>query len=942
MQTTHKIGPTSATGFASYLTSESGRGDYYAGHEDSDSDAPDGGLAGVGQSRWHGSPELLAGLGLSGEGSVSREDLLSLMSGVSPVDGSELRAAGGNGTRVAGIDLTFSAPKSVSALWAVSGRSERDRIERAHGRAVASTLARVERDVELVRTRQGGELRWERARSVLAAEFVHTSSRMTVDQEQGGVPDPQLHSHVVVLGAQRLDGRFAAVDSRELFRSARANGAWYRAELASELGALGLEVQGRTGRDRRYFELPGVPAELAERWSARSLDIQQAAARFRERYGRDPRAGELGSLTVATRGTKTSAPSVSVDAAWRAVGEEYGLSREQAQSLFTGIESSLAQSVTNEQTRDLARELLRDLTREHSMVSERDLHARAYELAAGVCEPAHADRVLDGLVRSGELIELQGGSWTTRELREREQATLTLAASRAQERAAPVTEQTLKEARRDAGRELGGSLSAEQREALETITGQGGVTILLGQAGTGKGVVLSAATSAWEEDGYDVIGTAIAGATAERLGAEAKMQRSLNTSALLAGVDSGRTHLGPDTVVVMDEAGMADTNRLAALVQATSERRSKLVLVGDQAQLSSIAAGGMFTELQHHVPTAELSEVHRAQHEWERDAWGQLRQGRAQEALASYQAHDRLHITDTREQAAERMVADWDTARQEHPEQRTVVLSDASNVELDRINALAQERRAQAGELGADRAQLPDRPYSLAAGDEVIFTAAFYPPGERRVENGTLAEVTNVDPQSEIAVQTRGAHEQTVHVDTAEFNDMRLAYAQHVYKAQGATVDRAFVLTGGWQADRERAYVALSRARERTDIYVSREDLGEQGVDAGAIERLGEAISASHAKQASITTPLAEPNPTHGVELHAGIEPEEPSGLGPGVGADPPPGADTGPTRELESTLSLGPEQRGEYERESEVGRVMREQQEHEHDRDRDLGHGVE
>lgn len=112
-----------------------------------------------------------------------------------------------------------------------------------------------------------------------------------------------------------------------------------------------------------------------------------------------------------------------------------------------------------------------------------------------------------------------------------------------------------------------------------------------------------------------------AGATAERLGAEARMQRSLNTSALLAGVDSGRTHLGPDTVVVMDEAGMADTNRLAALVRATAERQSKLVLVGDQAQLSSIAAGGMFTELQHHVPTAELSEVHRAQHEWERDAW---------------------------------------------------------------------------------------------------------------------------------------------------------------------------------------------------------------------------------------------------------------------------------------------------------------------------------
>ena len=927
VQTTHKIASPSASGFAAYLTSESGRGDYYAGHEDSDSDNAAIAVAGVGQSRWHGSPQLLATLGLSAEEPVGREELIALMDGVSPVDGHELRAAGGNGARVAGIDLTFSAPKSVSVLWAVSGRMERDQIERAHGLAVASTLAHIERDVELVRSRQSGVLQWERAESLLAAEFVHTSSRMTIEQERGGVPDPQLHSHVVVLGAQRVDGRFAAVDSRELFRSARANGAWYRAELANELGRLGLEVQGGTGRDGRYFELTGVPADLAERWSARSRDIQQAAVKFRERYGREPRAGELGSLTVATRGTKTSVPAVEVNAAWLAVGEEYGLSREQAQALFTGIDSSLAQAVTSEQARDLGRELLRDLNREHSMVRERDLRARAYEMAAGVCPPVQADRVVGGLVQAGELIELQGGVWTTRELREREQATLTTAQSRAGEHAAPVSEEALREARREAGREIGGTLSDEQRAALQTITGEGGVSILVGQAGTGKGVVLSAATNAWEREGYRVIGTAIAGATAERLGAEAKIQSSLNTSALLAGLDSGRTHLGRDTVVVMDEAGMADTNRLAALVQATAECDSKLVLVGDQAQLSPIGAGGVFTELQDRVPTAELTEVHRAQHEWERDAWGQLREGRAQQALASYQAHDRLHLADTREQAAERMLADWNQARQEHPGERTLMLTDAPNVELDRINTRAQEHRAQAGELGADRAELPDRPYALAAGDEVIFTALLRQPGAPRVENGTLGRVVSVDGRSEIAVQTRGANEQNVHVDTTEFHDMRLAYAQHVYKAQGATVDRAFVLTGGWQTDRERAYVALSRARERTDIYVSREDLGEQGMDTGAIERLGEQISESHAKQASITTPLA-----HQRDLAPAIE------LAPGLDQQPP----GGPTTEDDLAYAAGPPQL--EERESEVGRIMREQQEIEQDRDRgsSLGNGIE
>src|SRR5258708_32490554 len=107
----------------------------------------------------------------------------------------------------------------------------------------------------------------------------------------------------------------------------------------------------------------------------------------------------------------------------------------------------------------------------------------------------------------------------------------------------------------------------------------------------------------------------------------------------------------------MDEAGMADTRRLSALTEITARRQAKLVLVGDQAQLPSIGAGGMFAPLQEAVPTAE---VHRATHAWEREAWQQVRSGEAARALASYQAGGRLHISDTREQAAEQMVNHWD------------------------------------------------------------------------------------------------------------------------------------------------------------------------------------------------------------------------------------------------------------------------------------------
>ena len=357
VQSTHKISGSAAAGFASYLTASASRGDYYVGGE----------LDGEG-GVWHGSPEALDELGLDPGQPVSRSELVTLMQGRSPASGEPLRRVGGDGSRVAGVDATFSAPKSVSALWAVSDRYRRAQIEVAHRKAVESAVGRIERDVGLVRRREHGQLRWETAKTLVAAEFVHTSSRLTRDQEGDGVPDPQLHSHVVILAAQRDDGRFAAVDSRELFRSQRANGAWYRAELAHELRQLGLEVRSRTGRDGRFFELEGVPGQLVGRWSRRGEVIERAAREFRERYGRAPHAGELGAIAVATRGTKTITAEVDVSAAWRAVGEEYGLSHDKAEALF--------RARVHEPQRDVRSELLTDVTRERSMIQTRELEAQ--------------------------------------------------------------------------------------------------------------------------------------------------------------------------------------------------------------------------------------------------------------------------------------------------------------------------------------------------------------------------------------------------------------------------------------------------------------------------------------------------------------------------------------------------------------------------------------
>ena len=903
MQSTHKISGDAAAGFAAYLTEPTGRGDYYVG-----------GVADGEAGRWQGSPAALGRLGLTPDCRVERDGLVALMAGRDPVSGSAVRPVGGDGSRVAGVDLTFSAPKSVSALWAVSGPYRRAQIEAAHRGAVASAMARVERDVELVRRRRDGVLRWERARSLVRAEFVHTASRLTRGQEGAGVPDPQLHSHVVVVAAERWDGRFAAVDSRELFRSARVNGAWYRAELAYSLGELGVEVKGRAGKDGRYFEAAGVPGELAKRWSARTDDIERAARAFRDRYGRAPRAGELGALTVATRGTKTSLRQVDVDQAWRAVGEEYGLGRGQSEALFGDR--------ARHEGRPVARELLDVLARDRSMVERRELDARAAELAAGVMRPAEAQRIVSDLKRSGELVELEGGWWTTRELRDLEHRTLRLVEDRAGDPSPGVPEPGVDAAGESAAERVGAPLTAEQRAALDAVVAPGGVAVLVGQAGTGKGVVIGAARDAWERDGRRVIGTAVAGATAKRLGADAGIRETMTIDALGIRHREGRLGLDDRSVVVVDEAGMADTRRLHALMDVVGEARSKVLLVGDDAQLSPVTAGGLFTEITKRAPTVELTEVHRANHDWEREAWSQLRSGDSARALAAYADRGRLHIHEGRADAGEGMVDDWARTRAANPRDRVVMLTDASNDELDRLNALAQQHRAAADELGQRRAELPGRPYDLATGDEVMLTGQLRPPGMERLENGTRGTVISVDDRRDrVLLRTDEPKPRDVAFSTREFSDVRLAYAQHVYKAQGLTTDRALVLMGGWQTDRERAYVALSRARERTDVYLSREDLGHDGVDADLIDRLGKRVAVSRAQHASVTRGQLPRDPD--------MAPQPRGGREPSIAA---------PRFAVLERAEIRDGGDGAFE--SRVGRVLCEQREREQARGRD--HGIE
>ncbi len=318
MMTASSIGAAKGGGYARYLEGKTvapERGDYYLTPTGEPTQAP---------GRWIVSPDTLARLGIEGS-TVDGRDFIALMEGRHPQSGRWLRQAGADGSRGGGIDVTFSAPKSVSVSWALGDESERRVIEQAHRAAVDQAIRHMTETVGTVRRSYAGKVVEQPARELIAAEYLHTTARGVLD---GDAPDPQLHSHVVITSAVRDDERIVAVASRPIFRAAREMGAFYRSALAQELSERGYTINSGTGKEGRYFEIAGVPDGLIEAFSARSREVAAAAERFRAKWGRAPERGELRRLKLENRRAKLPVTRADLQRVWHEKATRQGYSRE--------------------------------------------------------------------------------------------------------------------------------------------------------------------------------------------------------------------------------------------------------------------------------------------------------------------------------------------------------------------------------------------------------------------------------------------------------------------------------------------------------------------------------------------------------------------------------------------------------------------------------------
>jgi conjugative relaxase-like TrwC/TraI family protein len=754
---------------------------------------------------------------------------------------------------VAGYDLTFSPVKSVSTLWAVAHPQIAGQIERAHHAAVHDALRFLEQHALF--TREGPQgIRQVNVHGLVAAAFTHRDSR---------AGDPDLHTHVAVANkVQTLGGRWLSIDGRVLFKATVAASETYNTALEHHLrDRLGVRFADRPDTDPRkppVREIVGVEPALNQRWSTRRVLIKvrqgELASRFQRDHGRPPTPIEALQLaqqaTLETRDAKHEPRALTEQrAAWHTQAAETLGGPEAVQAMISTTLSPISITgphVDAEWVAASAEKVLAAMEERRStwqswhVRAEAQRHVRTAQVPIAkldqlvellVTEVLQTHSVSlarpdDGISEPAVLRRADGSSvytvagsdlFTSSRILEAEQR-LVATAGRTDGRivdAAAVDLALLESAAN------GNALDAGQAALVRSMCTSGArLQLAIAPAGAGKTTAMRTLVQAWGDSGGQVVGLAPSAVAAAQLGdhtsapAEtlAKLTWSIQHGDLPAWVEC----IGRSTLVIIDEAGMADTLSLDTAVNFIVERGGCIRLVGDDQQLAAIGAGGVLRDIQASHGALRLTELHRFSDPAEAAATLALRDGRP-EALGFYLDRRRVHIGDPTT-TLDGVFNAWQADRNHGLD--TIMM--APTRELVRsLNQRAQDHRL-AGTTPGRQAGLADG--NQASVGDLIITRC----NDRRlrtsatdwVKNGDRWTILNLDSTGGLrARHVRSGRTVTLPADYVG-TATELGYATTVHTAQGVTAETMHgVVTG--QESRQQLYTMLSRGRTANHLYVS-------------------------------------------------------------------------------------------------------------------------
>ncbi len=723
-------------------------------------------------------------------------------------------------TRRPGVELVVATHKTVAVLGIIGRADDMHAILDAESDA---TMAFLDEWFARQGGRRGKAQRRTATSGLLWARTRHATSR---------AGDPLPHDHVLIANVtEMLDrtGGWKALDTagiRDLVHAATMAGRMAAAAKAVELGYAIEPDHGPSGR-LDHWGIAGVPAEVAEVFSKRSADIEDELAQkgFRSYRARG----------IAARNTRDPKQSESPEALlvrWLAELDSMGWTTRKLNHRLQHVQRRQYRPLRTLTEAERA-ELVRSLIGPGGPLAERKAFTRDGVVRVAAphlygCVPEELDRVVTAIVRHPEAVPLvgqpgaRGRAWAAASALATE-AAIEHIAQRLTERNGCAVVPAAADAIAAKERALSAALTAGQRRVAEQITTSGrGLDLVVGVAGSGKTAALDVARSAFEAAGYRVLGTAISGQAARTLG-EAAGVESRTIASLVWRLEHGSLRLDDRTVLLIDEAGMADDPAMLKLLAAVDVAGAKAVVIGDHRQLGAVGPGGGLEALvNRHGPAVHLLDENIRQRDpAERRALEELRTGSVAAAVEWYRTNERLVTAPSRDEALDAAVDAWFANVRAG---REAVLMAWRRSDVAALNERAREHFIEAGLVSGPELESPGgRRY--AAGDRVVTLT----PGERgrfvTSERGTVTAVH----RGELTVRFDDSRSQTLGGEELAADHLDHAYAVTVHRMQGATIDRAHVFADG--GGRELAYVAMSRAREASGVYVVADDLDQAAED---------------------------------------------------------------------------------------------------------------
>jgi conjugative relaxase-like TrwC/TraI family protein len=549
--------------------------------------------------RWGGKGAALLGL----EGTVDKFSFERLCDNLDPRSGEPLTVRT-RSERTVGYDFTFSVPKSVSLVYAMSGD---EGILDAFRGAVDETMREIESEMK-TRVRRKGQDTDRTTGNMVWAEFIHTTTR-PVD----GLPDPQLHAHLFVFNATHCDEerRWKAGQFRDLKRDPPYFQAAFRVRLANRLQDLGFGVQ----RKRDDFEIAGIPADVLKRFSRRTAEIEKVA---KEKGITDPkRKAELGAETREKKAPELSWESLLKEWDSRLSDDERNTlaAVHRREKLYARPEKGEAAAVDHA----IEHSYVRD-----AVVPERKLVTEALKRGIGAVTVDDVAREVGQrpLLRS----EVDGRTMATTQEMVNLESRLIDFARNGRGRCRPLGDPD-----RPCSR---GWFNDGQKAAVSHALGsRDRVMIIRGVAGAGKTTLEQEIGEALAEAGKPVIALAQSvKASREVLREQAGFANADTVARFLKDKDMQESARGG--VILVDEASQLGTRDMLRLFEVAETFGARMLLVGDRRQHRSVTAGEPLKLLEEKagLRVAEVTKILRQQGDYAKAAKA-LSEGRTGEAL---------------------------------------------------------------------------------------------------------------------------------------------------------------------------------------------------------------------------------------------------------------------------------------------------------------------